>query len=177
MPWVGGLISLSANTDDIFRVAAGMVDKVLKAAKPADPPVEQPSTFELIVNLKTARALGRPGAYPRASDRNCRMTVVHVHGDARFGCARGHIRLGEARAYDACLRGNVGRSAGASPFLRAKREQGSGTDGALFPSAHDPTRAFADQICCDAKSGSGDIERAAIVENLARVLLDWLRPF
>lgn len=54
----GGLISLSANTDDIFQRAAAMTDKVLRGARPADLPVEQPSIFELVVNLKTARALG-----------------------------------------------------------------------------------------------------------------------
>jgi putative ABC transport system substrate-binding protein len=54
----GGLISLSANTDDIFQRAAAMTDKVLKGAKPADLPVEQPSIFELVINLKTAKALG-----------------------------------------------------------------------------------------------------------------------
>lgn len=54
----GGLVSLSANTPDIFHRAAVMVDKVLKGAKTADLPVEQPSVFELIINQKTARALG-----------------------------------------------------------------------------------------------------------------------
>ena len=54
----GGLISLSANTGDIFQLAAVMVDKVLKGAKPADLPVEQPTMFELVINLKTARSLG-----------------------------------------------------------------------------------------------------------------------
>ncbi len=53
----GGLISLSANTNDIFERAAAMADKVLKGAKPADLPVEQPSIFELVINLKTAKAL------------------------------------------------------------------------------------------------------------------------
>ena len=54
----GGLISLSANTNDIFERAAAMTDKVLKGAKPADLPVEQPAIFELVINLKTAKALG-----------------------------------------------------------------------------------------------------------------------
>jgi putative ABC transport system substrate-binding protein len=53
----GGLISLSANTNDIFQRAAVMTDKVLKGAKPADLPVEQPAVFELVLNLKTAKAL------------------------------------------------------------------------------------------------------------------------
>ncbi len=53
----GGLISLSANTNDIFERAAAMTDKVLKGARPADLPVEQPSIFELVINLKTAKAL------------------------------------------------------------------------------------------------------------------------
>lgn len=54
----GSLISLSANAAEIYRRAALLVDRILKGAKPADLPVEQPTTFELIVNLRTARTLG-----------------------------------------------------------------------------------------------------------------------
>ena len=54
----GGLMSYGANFPDLFSRAADFVDKILRGAKPADMPVQQPVKFDLIVNLKTAKALG-----------------------------------------------------------------------------------------------------------------------
>jgi putative ABC transport system substrate-binding protein len=58
--WVeaGGLISYAANDADQFRRAAYYVDRILKGTKPADLPIEQPTKFEFVINLKTAKQIG-----------------------------------------------------------------------------------------------------------------------
>jgi ABC-type uncharacterized transport system substrate-binding protein len=54
----GGLMSYGPSTADLFRRSPGYIDKILKGARPAELPVQQPAKFELIINMRTAKALG-----------------------------------------------------------------------------------------------------------------------
>ena len=89
-----GLVAYSTNFGDLFREAAGYIDRVLKGARPGDLPVQQAATFELLVNLGAAKALGLtiPADDPRPRRRGIRMnerganTAANAHG-LMCGCS------------------------------------------------------------------------------------------
>ena len=77
----GGLMAYAVNMTDFVGRAAVYVDKILKGAKPADLPVEQPTKFELIINLKTAKALGHHGPASVAAARGRGDSVIVLQKD------------------------------------------------------------------------------------------------
>ena len=95
----GGLISYGADVSDIFRRSAVLVHKILQGTKPSDLPVELPTKFELVVNLKTAKALGLdvPSTLLAARRRGDRMRTARVHHAARR-CGGGVAACGAGAA-------------------------------------------------------------------------------
>ena len=120
----GGLLSYAASLSDIYQRAAGTVDKFLKGTNPGDIPIERPTRFELVVNLKTAKALGSD--YPRAfllcrrSDRIAtlfaavRMSPIGTKRTSRPDCLMSAFGGKADMAFEAAMSANDPKRTSAS---------------------------------------------------------------
>jgi putative tryptophan/tyrosine transport system substrate-binding protein len=118
---IGGLISYGPNLPELWRRAGDYVDKVLRGAKPADIPVEQPTKFDLAINLTTARARNRRGrAGARALDRALRAFQLARRGDLRRQAPFRHaLRIRRSRGEKRGLSAGMNRGGAAQPEVIA----------------------------------------------------------